>query len=334
MFESLTLKNFQVHRKLAIEFDRRITTIVGESDAGKSAIVRALRWVCLNQTSGGFRRHGSDNTSVEIKLGNRTVRRTRKKSGNHYHFDRNRFDAVRSDVPEQIKHALNVQGINFQSQFDSPFWFNDTAGQVSRSLNAIVDLSIIDKTMANISTQLRKAQASYEVTEQRLKAAKEEVESLSWAEECDEELKEVESLEKGLIEVRQKAENLGALVRQVQSLEDGLENTKDNVLIGHKAVRLGQAWRAKVAQAKDLRDLVQELTTIEQLSKLTVPSPDHLGTVISDRTELASIVTQIQSKEKDQCQVQERLEPLLRMLRTSITKRCPLCGSRTIRSQL
>lgn len=41
MIRRIVLRNFQNHRRLRIDLDPRVTTVVGPSDAGKSAVVRA-----------------------------------------------------------------------------------------------------------------------------------------------------------------------------------------------------------------------------------------------------------------------------------------------------
>lgn len=47
----LRIQNFQAHKDTTIEFDR-IATIVGPSDIGKSAVLRALKWVAKNEPKG------------------------------------------------------------------------------------------------------------------------------------------------------------------------------------------------------------------------------------------------------------------------------------------
>lgn len=47
----LRIQNFQAHKDTTIEFDC-ITTIVGPSDIGKSAVLRALKWVAKNEPKG------------------------------------------------------------------------------------------------------------------------------------------------------------------------------------------------------------------------------------------------------------------------------------------
>ena len=74
MLEKLRIINFQKHEDLTVSFDDRITTIVGPSDVGKSAVLRALRWVLTNQPDGsGFIREGEKNASVVLRVDGRTI---------------------------------------------------------------------------------------------------------------------------------------------------------------------------------------------------------------------------------------------------------------------
>ena len=45
------LENFQSHKNSIIDFDRGLNVIVGPSDSGKSAIIRAIKWALYNETS-------------------------------------------------------------------------------------------------------------------------------------------------------------------------------------------------------------------------------------------------------------------------------------------
>ena len=48
MLKRLRIKNFQKHGKVDISFDPHVTCIVGDSDAGKSSLLRALHWFLTN----------------------------------------------------------------------------------------------------------------------------------------------------------------------------------------------------------------------------------------------------------------------------------------------
>ena len=135
MIESITITNFQAHKKFTLELDPKITVVTGKSDAGKSAIYRALRWLCTNRPSGNeFIRWGTDGTRVKLRVDGRTIIRKRGK-GNSYSLDKDSYEAFGSDVPEDIAKLLNLSEVSFQGQFDGPFWFDKTPGEVSRALN-------------------------------------------------------------------------------------------------------------------------------------------------------------------------------------------------------
>ena len=43
--KKIILQNFQSHKYSIVELDEQLNVIVGPSDSGKSAIIRALKWV-------------------------------------------------------------------------------------------------------------------------------------------------------------------------------------------------------------------------------------------------------------------------------------------------
>ena len=50
--KKIIIDNFQSHEHTEIEFGPGLNVIVGPSDYGKSAVVRALRWVLYNEPRG------------------------------------------------------------------------------------------------------------------------------------------------------------------------------------------------------------------------------------------------------------------------------------------
>jgi len=57
MIKYLQIQNFQSHKDSLLEFDPGVNVIVGSSDSGKTAVIRALRWLVWNRPSGdAFRR--------------------------------------------------------------------------------------------------------------------------------------------------------------------------------------------------------------------------------------------------------------------------------------
>ena len=52
MIKKLHIRNFQSHKDSRLIFSDGVNVIVGNSDSGKSAILRALNWVITNRPSG------------------------------------------------------------------------------------------------------------------------------------------------------------------------------------------------------------------------------------------------------------------------------------------
>lgn len=215
MIQFLALKGFQCHKSIKLDLGE-ITTIVGATDAGKSSILRALRWLCLNQ-GGDFIQEGAKYAAVMIQLGgNKKIVRRRSKSHNIYAFGEDVFKAFGTSVPDPIKAVLKVDAINFQGQHDPPFWFTQTGGEVSRELNRIIDLSVIDSALGNVASRHRKAQERVGIVQERLDALKGQAAGKDRAR-----IAQFESLakkRKEWVNINSESENLNNLVERALSI--------------------------------------------------------------------------------------------------------------------
>jgi len=52
LIRSLEIENFQSHELTKLDLHKGLNVIVGPSDQGKSALIRALRWLCYNEPKG------------------------------------------------------------------------------------------------------------------------------------------------------------------------------------------------------------------------------------------------------------------------------------------
>ena len=188
MIEKIQVQNFQKHDRLRVAFDPAVTTIVGPSDTGKSALLRAIRWLTFNRPLGdGFKRHGEELCSVKLWVDGKLVERKKSRSKNTYSIDGKQLSAVGTDVPDEVRDLLNLTPDNFQGQHDPPFWFSLTAGEVAKRLNSVVDLEVIDRSASWLAGRLRKARTSLDVCRERLAEATREVVALEFVAEMERE---------------------------------------------------------------------------------------------------------------------------------------------------
>ena len=191
MLKKLELINFQKHHHLIVDFDPNITTIIGPSDEGKSAIKRAIEWACLNRPAGNdFMNWDKDNVSVALTTELGVVTRSWSKGENLYTLKlpdkkTQEYKAFGRNVPEPIEQFLQMSDINFQGQHDQPFWFCNTAGEVSRNLNKIVNLDLIDVTLAKLDSQKRTTETLFEDHANRVEQTKDEYMALSYTEKLN-----------------------------------------------------------------------------------------------------------------------------------------------------
>lgn len=326
MLESLLLKNFQAHRNLEIRFSPTVTSIVGPSDVGKTAIIRALRWAFLNEALGGIQRHNTKKTIARLVIDGHTINRKRVGGTNSYSYDGKSYTAIKRDVPSSIRSLLRVGRVSFQGQHDSPYWLSDTGGSVSRELNAIVDLGIIDRTLGNIASQSRDAGSDLKAAERRFETAKQEAEELKWVEECQAEYRDLESAANTLGEVSRRAADLTASLAKATAAQTALYGGKDR-LAAAQILLLAAKVAAKASQAKkELANTLGKATAAASAAALQVPEPHTLGFALQHREQLEALITKLEAQESKICQVQKRLHTSSKQLERQMGKRCPVCG--------
>ena len=137
MISLLKIQNFQSHRRTVLKFGKGVNAIVGRSHSGKSAVLRALRWVSNPRVAGTwFRSHWGGLTKVMLKTGEGVrVFRTRGKSKKDYFLNKEKLGAVGTHDDNPVSRALNMNELNWQLQFDRPFLLDCSPGEVASKLN-------------------------------------------------------------------------------------------------------------------------------------------------------------------------------------------------------
>lgn len=217
MLTKLKLTNFQTHENTTIEFDK-ITTIIGSNGAGKSSIVRSLDLLFNNYPRGtSYITHGAEECEVKAKLDNKTIRRVRGKV-NEYYLDDKKFNAFGSEVPDDIKEFVNINELNIQKQLDSALWFHLSPLEISRKLNKIVNLDLIDGVLKDVASQLYSANSDIRYNDSQIKQAEEAVDKGKWIEEVEEKVVKLKQKQKLLEQKKQELRDIKELNRKITEL--------------------------------------------------------------------------------------------------------------------
>lgn len=300
IFRELLIKGFQRHPNLKIQFSPGITTIIGPTDSGKSAILRALRWLGLNRPpKGDYINHESEYTSITANVDGLLVTRVKsRKTTNIYKVDGRKLSAIGRDVPEEVKDILRLGPLNFQGQHDHSLWFGESAPEVSRQLNQIVDLGVIDETLTKLASTLRKAKIEQDVVTGQYDEACEEKESLKGCREAEGGLVALEHQDRKIEEAEKE---IGTLARLVQNAVEYRQEAK----------------RLRKRLGGDKLDLgpVEEITQAIDRAQQQITRVGELVEVARDSLRDAERYT----TEMDQAK---------KRLTVEMGKQCVLCGSK------
>ncbi len=334
MIECLYIQNFQNWIKHKVEFHPQITTIVGPTDSGKSAIIRLLKWVMLNQPRGdGFIRDGAKGTMGRVVIDGRAVTRRRGKGVNEYLLDREKFAVPSTGVPDEISKFLNVGETNFQGQWDAPFWFSKTAGEVSRQLNAVVDLGVIDDSLSHSQNRLKHYQQVVSISKERVAAATKTKNDLAWVVDADIRYKKVEELEQQYHQIKVRAATLRGMVASIRSAQAAVQRYSSEAAALRKVGMLGVEAKRIGTRRQQLTDLLCSIR--EKQAILSKPVPDYsrlaacvdsYNAVVKKRNELSVLIHKIR-RGKVACEDAAELAKADHAeLEKHLVGKCPICG--------
>jgi|GEM_PF-2911869 len=170
MWVRLKLVNFQNHGKLTVPFGPGVTTLVGKTGAGKSAVVRALRWVCFNRPSGNSMvAHGAGAAMVSLVTATAKVVRKKGPGANVYALDGNKLVAFGADVPDLVADALSVGPASFQRQHDPLFWIALPPAELTKKFNELTGMADAVRVKAALTSKDKKLAAEGRVLEESVK---------------------------------------------------------------------------------------------------------------------------------------------------------------------
>ena len=195
MIHSIKIQNIQSHKDTELKLSPGINAIIGSSNNGKSAILRALYWVVYNRPLGtdnllshwAIDEKGNQIEPMEVTVENDDgfVIRRRTKTKNQYIVNDEELNVVKTDVPLQVEKLLRLTDTNIQRQQDAPFLLSLSSGQVAQYFNKTVRLDIIDKILSNAESKRRKTNQEIAQNEDLLKEYSEKREKYTWMDEVE-----------------------------------------------------------------------------------------------------------------------------------------------------
>lgn len=222
MIDKLSIRNFQCHKDSTLLFDKGVNCIVGQTDSGKSAIIRALKLAVYNEPNGDtYRSNWGGETSVSVHTPDAIIARTKGNSKNTYELDSidTPFTAFGQTVPEEIKDALNMEEINLQQQLDSHFLLSETSGKVALHFNRIAKLDKIDRAQSNVQKEINSINSEIKHRQKELEIKEDKLKEFPDIGKIEKKLIKIETLEQTRQEKQNKAKEITKLGNQINGIE-------------------------------------------------------------------------------------------------------------------
>lgn len=240
--DRVKIENFQSHVNTELTFSEGLNVIVGPSDQGKSAIIRAIKWVLYNEPRGtDFIRQGTNSVRVSLELSNGfTITRERTPSKNRYILtdpedNTNIYEGFGNEIPYEVIKAHGIpkivldtdisSSLNIGEQLEGPFLLSESGATRAKAIGRLTGLHIIDKSIRDSVTDLRRENQ----TRDRISA------EINDIDEKLVEYKNIKELGRKLEDAQRAIVRIESLLDRVNKVED-IKQQKDGVENEHVRV--------------------------------------------------------------------------------------------------
>lgn len=238
MIKFLSIDNFQSHKKTRLDFCDGVNAIVGNSNSGKTSILRSLYWVLYNRPLGSsFISHWNiddkenpvHNTSVIVKNDKGAIERRKgtiiqnedKKDFNGYIINNDHIlEAVGKGVPEEVTSLFNLEDVNIQKQLDSPFLLSESSGEVARFFNSLIKLDLIDNVLSKAESVRRETNKDLTRTEDEIIEINKELENFDWLDKAEKLIGRIQIMEEGIKEKNNLVEKINENLNKYREYEE------------------------------------------------------------------------------------------------------------------
>ena len=347
MIESIEINNFQAHSKTTLQLSSGVNVIVGASDAGKSAILRALFWVLYNRPLGdGFRSYWGGDTSVTVRFSDgHVVKRVKTNKDNYYEVNGIVLRAFGQEPPAEVSKICNIdRSLNFQTQIDPFFLLQSSPGEVARYFNQIAKLEDIDKVTKGLDLSNRKTVQNINTLQGQIRKIEEELLLYANLEEVEEYIQQAEQTQNKIEKNKQHIEKIEKVINDIEKTDNRISKLKEKTKLKipvEKALGIIEKIQEKEKYKEKISSLIEQIESkenkIQEKKKIYKVKPFVLRAININQAikekrkqekDLDSLLSQIRSKEKIIQDKKQVLEQKRLIFKEQMPAVCPLCGQK------
>lgn len=187
--QEVTIEGYQSHVNSTFRLSPGLTVITGPSDAGKTAIIRALRWFAFNEPTGeaflhtirnsdGSVKEAVDQVKVSVTFDNGiTITKTRRKGKTTYTHSSFPTAWEKAEIPPEIKETLGLVKqqygdfetcLNFAFQLDAPFMLSESASVGAKVLGKLAGTEIVDKAISEVNKKTHQTRSNISYADKQI----------------------------------------------------------------------------------------------------------------------------------------------------------------------
>ena len=349
MIDKIKIENIQSHKNTELNLSNGINVIVGSSNNGKSAILRALYWAIYNRPLGidtlcshwALDDKGKQKSDMKVTItkGDDVLIRKKSKDSNLYSINDKVLEAIKTDVPNEVKEFFKLNETNIQKQQDTPFLVSSSNYEVAKYFNSIARLDVIDKVLSYTEQTKRKVRYKIEDMETQSKEYETLIDSYKWVDSIVPKLEEYEQVDSEFNKLNSEFktisisiidyENYLAKINSVKSVLDVKEaiSEYDNISkeIEQKEYELNEITNT-ISKYDKLINKVKVFTDIKDVSD-KIATYDKLCTKVSTiKQSIDSITDTLDSYRYYTKLIESKLSEVDK-LKKQLPTICPLCGN-------
>jgi len=261
--KKIVLENFQDHENSEIELTNGINIIIGSSDAGKSAILRAVNFVFHNNLKGdSFIRHNTHECKVTIQFSDGVeVTRIKGSDVNSYIYidtegNKHSYPKVGTSIPEDIKKVLNSpplddkkRPISYADQMSNLFLVDLSPTDLPRTLSELTGIHSLQNAAEILSKNARSYDRTIKDKNDKINTLNDKISQYDYV---DKDLEKINEIEKSLTVINK-------TISKTKSARDFIE--KNN-----KIAIEAKSLKQKISVTQKICDLQNELDDITNLN--------------------------------------------------------------------
>jgi len=300
--KTITLENFQSYKNQVITCKPGLNLLIGTSDSGKSAILRAISFVLYNHPKKDTLIHwGEKETSVTLEFSD-GVKVTRIKGDG-----KNDIIAIDStgkkipkvkidkDIPDEIKELLgnppqdDFNGlISYSDQFSKLFLVDLSPSDLPRSLSHLTGIEVLEESAKQLMSNYKAIEKQTKADEKEYKSLLEEFQSYSYVDDYQTKVYDLDLKFQELLGIESN-------ITQFSKYIDGIDLTLDESVLDNIQSLIDKIDQV-LSNFKTANQLAETLKDLQMYNSLNVNHVDEqcldkLDKIIEKIDEEMSVIT-------------------------------------------